>query len=87
MSRLSLPSDWREKLPKALAVGLWAGAALGSAFVCWNAGRYLEVLPQAREQAVMQSFVVCALATPLGWALWAGFIIRPQEGAGGPASS
>lgn len=84
--RFSVPPDWRTRVPKALAVGLWAGAGLGSAFVYWNAGRYAAILPAAREWAVMDSLVACGLAAPLGWALWAGFIIKPEP-AGGPTSS
>jgi len=83
----SLPPDWRIKVPRALAVGLWGGALLGSAFVCWNAGRYLSILPAAREWAVMDALVACGVAAPLGWALWAGFIIKPEAPAGGPVSS
>lgn len=82
-----MPPDWRTKLPKAVAVGLWAGAALGSAFVYWNAGRYATILPAAREWAMMDTLVACGLAAPLGWALWAGFIIKPEAPAGGASTS
>lgn len=84
---VALPADWRTKLPRALALGLWGGALLGSAFVYWNAGRYLSILPAAREWAVMDALVACGIAAPLGWALWAGFIIKPEAAAGGPVSS
>lgn len=85
--RFGVPPDWRVKLPRSLAVGLWGGAVLGSAFVYWNAGRYTAILPQAREWAVMDALLYCGVAGPLGWALWAGFIIKPEPAAGGPASS
>lgn len=82
-----VPPDWRTKVPKAVAIGLWAGAALGSAFVYWNAGRYTSILPAAREWAVMDALTACGLAAPLGWAFWAGFIIKPEAEAGGPVAS
>lgn len=84
---VALRPGWRTKLPRALAVGLWGGALAGSAFVIWNAGRYLSILPAAREWAVMDSLVACGIAAPLGWALWAGFIIKPEAAAGGSVAS
>lgn len=85
--KFSVPPNWRTIIPRAVAVGLWAGALLGSVFVYWNAGRYLSILPAAREWAVMDALVACGLAAPLGWAFWAGFIIKPEAAAGGPAST
>ncbi|TPW20491.1 MAG: hypothetical protein FD126_1632 [Elusimicrobia bacterium] len=85
--KFAVPPDWRTNLPRSLAVGLWGGAVLGSAFVIWNAGRYRSILPAAREWAMLDAMVACGIAAPLGWAFWAGFIIKPEIPAGGPSAT
>lgn len=72
----TLPEGAKTKLARYIAGGLWAGALLGSAFIIWNAGRYEAILPGVRERALLDSVVVCCISAPLGWALWAGFIMK-----------
>lgn len=78
----------KTKVAKAIAGGLWLGAALGSAFTVWNAGRFEAALPGLREKALLNALFTCGVSAPLGWAFWAGFIIKPDEApAGGPIAS
>lgn len=73
---LTLPEGAKTKLARYIAGGLWAGALLGSAVIIWNAGRYEAVVPGVRERALLDSLIACAISAPVGWALWAGFILK-----------
>lgn len=73
---MNWPEGMKTRLAKALGAGLWLGAVLGSAYTVWNAGRYEVALPGLREKALLEALFTCGVSAPLGWAFWAGFILK-----------
>ncbi|MBI3296582.1 MAG: hypothetical protein HYZ75_00345 [Elusimicrobia bacterium] len=75
---MTLPEGTKTRLGKALGAGLWAGAVMGSAYTLWNAGRYEATLTGLTDKALMDALITCCVSAPLGWAFWAGFILKDK---------
>lgn len=73
---MEIPEGAKTRVARALGIGIWAGAVLGSAYTLWNAGRYEPMLPGLRDKAMIDALITCCVAAPLGWAFWAGFILK-----------
>lgn len=73
---MAIPPGLLTKIAKTIAAGLWAGAVLASALAFWNANRFAAEFPSLQSKAMLDSFVACALAAPVGWLFWAGYILK-----------